>query len=110
MRTSLRLAAPLLLACCGLAIAAAPVAAAGPRNPYSSFNLSGVNYGAQQWDRAQREGRRVWPYYKTPSRSYGGTAAAGGFVGGAGGAVIPRNVVQGGSYRPAPRAVRRWRR
>ena len=106
MRTSLRLAAPLLLACCGLAIAVAPVAAAGPRNPYSSFNLSGVNYGAQQWDRAQREGRRVWPYYNTPSRSYGGgTVTAGGFVGGVGGAVS-----QGGVYRSAPRAVRRWRR
>jgi hypothetical protein len=108
MRTSLRLAAPLLLACCGLAIAAAPVAAAGPRNPYSSFNLSGVNYGAQQWDRAQREGRRVWPYYNTPSRSYGGgTVTAGGFVGGA---VSQGTVSQGGSYRSSPQAFRRWRR
>lgn len=98
MRTSLRLAAPLLLACCGLVIAVAPVAAAGPRNPYSSFNLSGINYGAQQWDRAQREGRRVWPYYNTPSRSYGG------------GAVSQGTVSQGGSYRSSPQAFRRWRR
>lgn len=93
------------LACCGAAFAPSSARAA-PRNPYSGFNLSGINYGAQQWDRAQREGRRVWPYYNTPSRSYGGgTVAAGGFVGGAGGGVI-----QAGSYRPAPRAVRRWRR
>lgn len=106
MRTSLRLASVIALACCGIAFVATPASAGSPRNPYSSFNLSGVNYGAQQWDRAQREGRRVWPYYNTPSRSYGGgTVAAGGFVGGTGGAVI-----QGGSYRSSPRAVRRWRR
>jgi hypothetical protein len=81
--------------------------AAGPRNPYSSFNLSGINYGAQQWDRDQRAGRAVWPYYNTPSRSYyrGSNVSVGGFTGGGGGAVI-----QGGSYRSSPRAVRRWRR
>ena len=52
-----------------VAVAAArpPAADAAPRNPYSGFNLSGVNYGAQQWERAQREGRRVWPYYNTPA-------------------------------------------
>lgn len=100
-------AAPLCitLACCCLAFAATPAHAA-PRNPYSGFNLSGINYGAQQWDRAQREGRRVWPYYNTPARTSGsGTVAAGGFVGGAGAAVV-----QGGAYRPTARAVRRWRR
>ena len=81
--------------------------AAGPRNPYSSFNLSGINYGAQQWDRDQRAGRVVWPYYNTPSRSYyrGSNVSVGGVTGGAGGAVI-----QGGTSRSAPRAVRRWRR
>ena len=81
--------------------------AAGPRNPSSSFNLSGVNYGAQQWERDQRAGRVVWPYYNTPSRSYyrGSNVSVGGFTGGGGGAVI-----QGGSYRSSPRAVRRWRR
>ena len=86
----------------------APCQAAGPRNPYSSFNLSGVNYGAQQWDRAQREGRSVWPYYNRPSSNYyrGGAVSVGGFGGGGmGGAVI-----QGGSYRSSPRGVRRWRR
>jgi len=81
--------------------------AAGPRNPYSSFNLSGINYGAQQWDRDQRAGRVVWPYYNTPSRSYsrGSNVSVGGFTGAGGAAVI-----QGGSYRSTPRTVRRWRR
>ena len=81
--------------------------AAGPRNPYSSFNLSGINYGAQQWERDQRAGRVVWPYYNTPSRSSyrGSNVSVGGFTGGRGGGVI-----QGGSYRSSPRAVRRWRR
>ena len=81
--------------------------AAGPQNPYSSFNLSGINYGAQQWDRDQRAGRVVWPYYNTPSRSYsrGSNVSVGGFTGGGGGAVI-----QGGSYRSTPRTGRRWRR
>lgn len=80
--------------------------AAGPRNPYSSFNLSGINYGAQQWDRAQREGRRVWPYYNTPARgsSRGSTVSVGGFAGG--GAAV----MQAGSVRSSPRAIRRWRR
>ncbi len=81
--------------------------AAGPRNPYSSFNLSGINYGAQQWDRDQRAGRAVWPYYNTPSRSYsrGSNVRVGGFTGAGGGAVI-----QGGAARSNPRVVRRWRR
>lgn len=81
--------------------------AAGPRNPYSSFNLSGINYGSQQWERDQRAGRVVWPYYNTPTRSSsrGSNVSVGGFTGGGGGAVI-----QGGSYRSSPRAVRRWRR
>ena len=81
--------------------------AAGPRNPYSSFNLSGINYGAQQWDRDQRAGRVVWPYYNTPSRSYsrGSNVSVSGVTGGAGSAVI-----QGGTSRSTPRAVRRWRR
>ena len=93
-----------------LLLAAAPSApAAGPRNPYSSFNLSGINYGAQQWDRAQREGRRVWPYYNTPgtTANRGSSRAgvsAGGFVTG-GGAML-----QSGSPRTVQRPARRWRR
>jgi hypothetical protein len=80
--------------------------AAGPRNPYSSFNLSGINYGAQRWEQDQRAGRVVWPYYNTPSRSYtrGSNVSVGGVTGGSGA------VIQGGTYRSAPRAVRRWRR
>jgi hypothetical protein len=93
----------LAIATCGLS---ARSVAAGPRNPYSSFNLSGINYGAQQWDRAQQQGRRVWPYYNTPSRgsSRGSTMTVGGFAN-AGGAVI-----QAGSVRSNPRVIRRWRR
>ncbi len=44
--------------------------AVSPRNPYRTFNLSGVNYGSMRWERAQRQGRRVWPYYNQPSRRY----------------------------------------
>ena len=43
--------------------------AVSPRNPYRSFNLSGVNYGSMRWEQAQRQGRRVWPYYNSPTRS-----------------------------------------
>lgn len=70
-----------------LATGLASRAEARPRNPYSSFNLSGVNYGAMQWERAQRQGRRVWPYYNTPSRSYSRNAVVSG---GTGGTVIRR--------------------
>ncbi|MFM8579627.1 MAG: hypothetical protein ACKOCN_12640 [Planctomycetaceae bacterium] len=52
----------------GLGVLATPAEAARPRNPYSSFNLSGINYGAMQWERAQRQGKRVWPYYNVPGR------------------------------------------
>ena len=27
------------------------VKAASSKNPYSGYNISGINYGAQQWDR-----------------------------------------------------------
>ena len=92
--------------------------AAGPRNPYSSFNLSGINYGAQQWERAQRQGKVVWPYYNVPSRgatrtaSRGSGLSVGGVIAGGGNA---GTIIQGGSYRPAQRystsrSSRRWRR
>jgi hypothetical protein len=75
------------------------VEARSPRNPYSSFNLSGINYGSMQWERAQRQGKRVWPYYNTPSRSYSrGNAVSVGGVGAGG---------SGGVVRTSPR---RWRR
>jgi len=65
----------------GGACAVAPEASAvSPRNPYRTFNLSGVNYGSMQWERAQRQGKRVWPYYNTPTggSSRSGTVVVGG--------------------------------
>ncbi|RLS76303.1 MAG: hypothetical protein DWI03_09560 [Planctomycetota bacterium] len=95
-----------LLVCLLAAFVASPSLAAGPRNPYSSFNLSGVNYGAQQWDRAQREGRRVWPYYNQPQRTTPRPAGMSTGIVSAG----PGMVIQGGTVRSAQRSVRRWRR
>ena len=69
--------------------------AVSPRNPYRTFNLGGVNYGSMRWEQAQRQGRRVWPYYGRYSRSArrsGPTMTLGG-ISGAGGGVIVR---QGG--------------
>ena len=50
--------------CIALATFAALVAFAQPseaqisrNNPYRSFNISGVNYGSMQWERAHRGGR-----------------------------------------------------
>ena len=87
-----RLVVVLTLALVGVAGLAAPASAAQPRNPYSSFNLSGINYGSMQWERDQRAGKRVWPYYNQPSG--GGarsTVSAGGLSGGVGGAVVRPN-------------------
>ncbi len=86
-----------------LAIAATPAAAISPRNPYRSFNLSGINYGSMQWERAQREGRSVWPYYDTPSRRSSGVWVAGGGTGAGA-------IVTAGGSRTNPRPFRRWRR
>ena len=108
----------ILLASLALVLFATPAMAAGPRNPYSSFNLSGINYGSQQWERAQRQGKVVWPYYNVPSRSYSRGSSrnsgvyVGGVIGGGGGA---GTIIQGGSYRPVQRSYstrgyRRWRR
>jgi hypothetical protein len=96
-----------LLASSALAVPAAPAFAISPQNPYRSFNLSGINYGSMQWERAQRQGKRVWPYYNTPSRSTSrsGVVTAGGYVGGGGGAII-----QGSGSRSSPRTSRRFRR
>jgi hypothetical protein len=33
-----------------------------PHNPYRSFNISGVNYGSQQWERAHRGNRGHYHY------------------------------------------------
>ena len=84
---------PLLAAAAaGLVFSASPALARNPPNPYSSFNLSGINYGSMQWERDQHAGKRVWPYYNQPSG--GGarsTVSAGGLSGGVGGAVVRPN-------------------
>lgn len=104
-----RFARPLVcLLAVALALPAAPALAISPQNPYRSFNLSGINYGSMQWERAQRQGKRVWPSSNTPSRNYyrGGVVTAGGFVGGGGGGAI----IQGSGSRSSPRVYRRFRR
>jgi hypothetical protein len=70
--------------------------AVSPQNPYRSFNLSGVNYGSMRWERAQQQGKRVWPYYNTPSRNYSPSSnvVVGGFSGAGGGAVMQRSSSQ----------------
>jgi hypothetical protein len=85
---------PLLVAASAafLTLPVSPALARNPPNPYSSFNLSGINYGSMQWERDQRAGKRVWPYYNQPTG--GGarsTVAAGGFSGAVGGAVVRPN-------------------
>ena len=99
MRLARSLAVP-LLAVAVVAAGERSASARSPRNPYSSFNLSGVNYGAMQWERAQRQGKRVWPYYNSPTPRY----SRGGSVGtvGAGGGMIGGGTVRTGS--------RGWRR
>lgn len=106
------------LATISLAVPAAPALAISPQNPYRSFNLSGINYGSMQWERAQRQGKRVWPYYNVPSQRYGQRSSrdsgvvVGGVIAGGGGA---GTIMQAGSSRPTPRSystrtVRRGRR
>jgi len=104
-----------LLPAVATALLAAPAQAISPQNPYRTFNLSGINYGSMQWERAQREGRRVWPYSNTPSRTYSSTRNSGltlgGVVSGGGGAgtIIERGTVRS-APRSSPRVFRRWRR
>lgn len=84
---------PLLAAVAfALAFTATPALARNPPNPYSSFNLSGINYGSMQWERDQREGKRVWPSFNQPTGSGArSSVSAGGFSGRAGGAVVRQN-------------------
>jgi len=99
--------ASVLAIACGLALAlTAEARAVSPRNPYRSFNLSGLNYGSMQWEKAQRQGKRVWPYYNTPAgqSSRIGNVTVGGFGGAGGGAVI-----QGGGSSRSSRGLFRRR-
>ena len=63
---------PVLAVACGLGLClafAAEARAVSPRNPYRTFNLSGLNYGSMQWEKAQRQGKRVGPSSTTPAGS-----------------------------------------
>ena len=63
---------PVLAVACGLGLClafAAEARAVSPRNPYRTFNLSGLNYGSMQWEKAQRQGKRVGPSSNTPAGS-----------------------------------------
>lgn len=94
-------------------LSARPAAAISPRNPYRTFNLSGINYGSMQWERAQREGRSVWPYSTSATRTVPRSSGVwiGGVVSGGGGA---GTIVEAGGARSVPRSsprgFRRWRR
>jgi len=86
----------------GLAVAmsAGEAEAISPRNPYRTFNLGGVNYGSMRWEQAQRQGRRVWPYYGRSSRSSRRsrpTMVIGGVAGGGGGTVVRQGSTATGS-------------
>ena len=94
-------------------VPAAPAQAISPQNPYRSFSLSGINYGSMQWERDQRAGRRVWPYFNTPTRTT--TRDSGVWVGGVvGGGSAAGTIIQAGGSNPVPRSnprvFRRWRR
>ena len=73
---------PLALLAAALLVPARPAEAVSPRNPYSSFNLSGVNYGAMQWERAvtvHTPGRQIsgnWPFLKGRLQPQKGHVAA----------------------------------
>ena len=84
-----RLLLPCLTVAALLVLPASPALAHNPPTPYSSFNLSGINYGSMQWERDQRDGKVVWPYYNVPQRGTAGPAVStGGRTGGAGNAAV----------------------
>jgi len=84
-----RLFLPCLTVAAILWLPASSASARNPPNPYSSFNLSGINYGSMQWERDQRDGKVVWPYFNVPQRGPAGPAvSAVGRTGGAGNAAV----------------------
>jgi len=58
-----------MIAVAAVAIGSPAAHAVSPQNPYRSFNLSGVNYGSMQWERAQQQGKRSRPTSTTPGRT-----------------------------------------
>jgi hypothetical protein len=90
----------MLVAATAVAGFCSPANAVSPRNPYRTFNLSGVNYGSMRWEQAQQQGRRVWPYYNTPTRSSrsSGSTIGGAVIGGSGVGAITNS---SRSYRPS---------
>ncbi|WP_437204874.1 hypothetical protein [Planctomicrobium sp. SH664] len=52
----------LLMTALSVGADAAPISR---NNPYRSFNISGINYGSMQWERAHRQKK---PVPSTPSR------------------------------------------
>lgn len=53
MARTLVLALAIVL-CGGFLRSEAEAAAVSPRNPYRSFNISGINYGSMQWEKTHR--------------------------------------------------------
>jgi len=48
-------------ACLVVAAPDATAASGRSQNPYSSFNISGINYGSQQWQKSQSKSRSSAP-------------------------------------------------
>lgn len=75
-----------------VACSAVTCEAGNPPNPYAGFNLSGINYGSMQWERDQRAGKVVWPYFNNPAPSRQREAGEGA-----------RSATRGTAVRPARR-------
>jgi hypothetical protein len=44
-----------IVLCDGLLHKEARAAVVSPRNPFRSYNISGVNYGSMQWEKSHRQ-------------------------------------------------------
>jgi hypothetical protein len=64
----LRLFVVFAAACAAVLLGTLSAQAVSPRNPYRTFNLSGINYGSMQWERSHRQGTRAWPSKAAPTR------------------------------------------
>ena len=54
-----------------IALATGTTRAVSPKNPYRSFNLSGINYGSMQWEKAHRQGKGAAASSGIPARPSG---------------------------------------